>query len=585
MNNLKENWQNHIFKALLSASKKAGIELSTKSEKHIIVSNPPNPEMGDLAFAMFPYAKDFKQAPAIIAGAVIKELEKIPNKEGSFTQAGPYINIKIDIKNNAKKIINKVLTEKEEYGCGVWLANQKIMIEFSCPNTNKPLHLGHLRNDAIGASIAKILKASGAEVQKVNLINDRGIHICKSMLAYQKFGNGTNPQKENIKSDHFVGNYYVKFDTWSKQDETAIEQAQKMLQKWENGDPETTKLWKQMNKWTIDGIEETYQATGISFDKIYFESNTYASGKEQVLKGLEKGIFYKEDDESIWADLSEIKLDKKVLLRGDGTSLYITQDIGTAIARQKDWPFTRLIYVVGSEQQYHFRVLFHILQKLGYSWANQLKHLSYGMVNLPDGKMKSREGTVVDADDLIAQLTQMAKSEIREKGREQEVEDLEETAKAIALGALNYYLLQASPGKDMIFNPKESLSFNGNTGPYLQYMGARISSITRKYKKLNIKTAKPDFTLLTEDIERELIKLIIAWPETLKKSSQELNPSVIASFIYELAKTFSRFYHDLPIINNENKELTASRMELSIAVLQVFKNAFRLIGIPFLEKM
>lgn len=342
-----------------------------------------------------------------------------------------------------------------------------------------------------------------------------------------------------------------------------------------------------MNKWTIDGIEETYKATGISFDKVYYESKTYSSGKDEVLKGLESGIFYKEEDNSVWVDLSEIKLDKKVLLRGDGTSLYMTQDLGTAIARQSDWPFDKLIYVVGSEQQYHFTVLFHILQKLGYNWAEDLRHLSYGMVNLPDGKMKSREGTVVDADDLVKQLCEMAKEEILTKERDSEVGDLEATSHAIALGALNYYLLQVTPSKDMIFNPAESLSFNGNTGPYLQYTGARISSMIRKFedKKAEFDGIEINSRLLKVEEEKELVKMLISWPEAVEQASEELNPSILTSFMYELAKTFSRFYHDNPVLNNEDKVLAVTRMKLSSAVLQVLKNGFKLIGIPFLDKM
>ncbi|MDC7126475.1 MAG: arginine--tRNA ligase, partial [Spirochaetales bacterium] len=447
MTALKETWQKYIYEALKAVAENNGIDdISIESSDSIIVGTPPNPEMGDFAFAMFPFAKVFRKSPNDIAASVIEALKENSEAEnyGSILQAGAYVNVKIDMSNNAKEVIESVLSEKESYGKVDRYSGKKIMIEFSCPNTNKPLHLGHLRNDSIGSAVARILEAAGAEVMKVNLINDRGIHICKSMLAYKQFGEGATPESEKIKSDHFVGDYYVKFDKWSKENPEALKDAQKMLQAWESGDPETTELWKLMNKWTIDGINETYKATGISFDKVYYESNTYSGGKQQVLKGLEDGVFYKEEDNSVWIDLSEIKLDKKVLLRGDGTTLYMTQDLGTAIARHDDWPFDQLIYVVGSEQQYHFKVLFHILKKLGYNWAEDLKHLSYGMVNLPDGKMKSREGTVVDADDLVKQLSEMAAEEIKNKGREAEVEDLDKTSHSIALGALNYYLLQVT---------------------------------------------------------------------------------------------------------------------------------------------
>jgi arginyl-tRNA synthetase len=589
MTSLKKNWQVFIYRALVSAAEKAGVDAGITSPDNIIIGNPPKPDMGDFSFAVFPFAKSFRTSPQIIAEKIITELkgDKEASSAGEFSTAGPYVNVKINITDAASEVLSRISKEKERYGLGQSLADRKIMIEFSCPNTNKPLHLGHLRNDSIGAATARILKAAGAEVMKVNLINDRGIHICKSMLAYKKFGNGTTPESTGTKSDHFVGEYYVKFDKWSKEDDQALPQAQKMLQAWESGDPEVTELWKLMNKWTIDGIAETYKATGISFDKVYYESNTYSSGKEEVLSGLENGIFYKEEDGSIWADLSEIKLDKKVLLRGDGTSLYMTQDLGTAIARQSDWPFNQLIYVVGSEQKYHFQVLFYILKKLGYNWAEYLQHLSYGMVNLPDGKMKSREGTVVDADDLVKQLTEMAKEEILAKDRKDDVGDVDSTAHSIALGALNYYLLQVSPSKDMIFNPAESLSFNGNTGPYLQYMGARISSMVRKYEeqKDEFTEIEADAGLLTVEDEKELIKMLISFPEVVDQAASDLNPSVLAAFLYELAKTYSRFYHDNPILNNEDKKVAVSRMKLSMSILQVLRNGFEMIGIPFLEKM
>ncbi len=360
-----------------------------------------------------------------------------------------------------------------------------------------------------------------------------------------------------------------------------------MLRKWELGDKETTDLWKLMNTWAIEGIKETYRNTGISFDAYYFESETYLRGREEVLKGLEQGVFYKETDGSVWIDCSEVNLDKKVLLRSDGTSLYLTQDIGTAIARHKDWPFEKLIYVVASEQQYHFKVLFYVLGKLGFSWAENLFHLSYGMVNLPEGKMKSREGTVVDADDLLAELSEMAKQEIRDKGREGEIEDIEGTAKKIALAALNYFLLQVSPYKDMIFNPRESLSFTGNTGPYLQYMGARIASMLRKYDERKGEYATGKFTpeKLTVPEEWEIVKLMAAFPESVALAAKELNPSVIANYLYELAKVFSRYYHDNPILQNPDPDIVVTRIALVRAVLDVLKQAFDLIGIPYLDTM
>src|SRR6056297_253264 len=524
MKALKQEWQDRVLNALRALAEEMGIEGSLISADQLIASTPPNPELGDIAFPLFPFAKIFHKAPADIVQRVIDYLvahdatlqgniskqsdSRNTAAKNRLSAAGPYLNITLDISSIAREVFTDVNREGRDYGNGNKLDRAKVMIEFSCPNTNKPLHLGHLRNDSIGESVARILKANGAEVRKVNLINDRGIHICKSMLAYQKFGEGKTPESEGIKSDHFVGEYYVKFDQWSKEDKTADPQVRRMLQDWEKGVPEITELWLRMNRWTIDGIDTTYKNTGVSFDKFYYESETYRRGRKEVLKGLESGGFYKEEDGSVWVDLSEIDLDKKVLLRSDGTSLYLTQDIGTAIARHKDWPFEKLIYVVASEQSYHFKVLFYVLAKLGFEWAENLFHLSYGMVNLPEGKMKSREGTVVDADDLFAELKDMAVEEIQQKEREEQVGDVEGTASSIALGALNYYLLQVSPSKDMIFDPKESISFNGNTGPYLQYMGARISSMMRKFEARREEFSDGSFRpeLLTVTEERELIK-------------------------------------------------------------------------------
>jgi arginyl-tRNA synthetase len=543
---------------------------------------------------MFPFAKIFRKSPADVVQQVMEYIiitgeasrEKGKGKDW-ISAAGPYMNVSLDISSLAWDLFERINASPDSYGKNGTLSGTKVMIEFSCPNTNKPLHLGHLRNDSIGESVARILAENGAEVRKVNLINDRGIHICKSMLAYQKFGEGKTPESEGIKGDHFVGDYYVKYDQWSKDDKTADQQVRKMLQDWEKGVPEVTALWEKMNRWAIEGIEETYQATGVSFDKIYYESETFRRGREEVLKGLEQGVFYSEEDGSVWVDLSEIHLDKKVLLRSDGTSLYLTQDIGTAIARHDDWPFHRLIYVVASEQKYHFKVLFFVLKKLGFQWAEDLYHLSYGMVNLPEGKMKSREGTVVDADDLHAELKKMAAEEIRQKEREADVGNVEQTASAVALAALNYYLLQVSPSRDMIFDPKESISFNGNTGPYLQYMGARISSMMRKYDDRKEEFADGKFRpgLLEVTEERELVKLLAAYPEAVLKAGEEMNPSVITSYLYEVSRIFSRYYHDNPILHNEDHDLVVTRMELAGMILQVLKNAYRLVGIPFLDRM
>ncbi|MFQ3547265.1 MAG: arginine--tRNA ligase [Termitinemataceae bacterium] len=586
MQDIKYFWKQEIAQALNKYAQEQGIE-ETFTSDGVVVEVPPKPELGDFGIPLFPFAKVLKKGPPQIAQALVAILEAQPQARawGSFTAEGPYINIRLEKAPIAGKILQEVQDQGAFYGKPGTLKNSRIMVEFSSPNTNKPLHLGHLRNDVLGESIARILTACGAEIRKVCIINDRGVHICKSMLAYKERGQGATPESFGVKSDRFVGDWYVEFHKMSQEDPTAEERAQELLRKWELGDPETVSLWKQMNQWAVDGIKKTYERTGVSFDHYYFESQTYLKGKEEVLKGLERGIFYREEDGSVWIDLTEEGLDKKVLLRKDGTSLYITQDIGTAIYRHHDWPFQRLVYVVGSEQQYHFKVLFKVLEKLGYDWAKNLYHLSYGMVNLPEGKMKSREGTVVDADDLIDSLKEMALQEIREKNREEAVGDGEAVAERIAVGALHYYLLQVSPTKDMLFNPKESLSFNGNTGPYLQYMGARISSMLRKKSGSLAAQGQVRPELLTGEAEWTLLKTIAAYPDTVALAASQMDPSIIAGYLYELSKDFSRFYHDCPILNAQTPDLAASRLALSQAVLQVLQSAMQLVCIPFLDVM
>ena len=581
-------WRSVIFNAVKSVAVELTGSSDSMTEDDILIGKPPKSEMGDIAVPFFTFAKSLRRAPAQIAQLTLEALNTFEERPaGEISVAGPYLNIRIDTVALATSLKETLDNNKGAYGETDSHAGKKIMVEFSCPNTNKPLHLGHMRNDSIGESISRILKANGADVRKVNLINDRGVHICKSMLAYQRFGNGDTPQSTGIKSDHFVGKYYVKFAQWAKEDPSAEKEAQAMLSKWEAGEPEIIELWERMNRWTIDGILETYKTTGISFDDFYYESKTYMKGRDEILKGLEDGVFYKDEEGTVWIDLEPIKLDKKVLLRKDGTSLYLTQDIGTAIARHKDWPFDSLIYVVGSEQKYHFTVLFYVLSQLGLSWAEQLYHLSYGMVNLTEGRMKSREGTVVDADDLFAKLKQMASDEITAKGRESEVGDIERTASSVALGALNSYRLQVGPNKDMIFDPKDSLSFTGNTGPYLQYMGARICSMLKKYESISeeVDTYSFDPALLVETEERELIKLLAGYPEVVMAAGADMNPSLIASYLFDLSKLYSKFYHDHPILRCEDKRMIKARVTLSTMALQVLKNAFTLIGIPFLESM
>ena len=625
----REPWKKLTADALNSLFNESGIAEKINHE-NITAEIPPDPQMGDIGFPMFSYSKILKKGPAQIAQLITDKIQKKINEdrekkeESAFTcnakvsAQGPYVNIKLNRAYISKTVLNKALSDIENFSFARSGAmnGRKVMVEFSSPNTNKPLHLGHLRNDVLGESISRIMIACGAQVRKVCIINDRGIHICKSMLAYKEGGQGKLPESLGIKSDQYVGRWYVDFsqnlkkeveeliNSGMKKEEAeacapSMKKAQKMLRDWEAGDLETVELWKQMNSWSIEGMKKTYERTGISFDQYYYESKTYMLGRDEVLKGLEKGIFFKQEDGAVAVDLSEDKLDKKILLRSDGTSIYITQDFGTAIERHKDWPFDQMIYVVGSEQQYHFKVLFILLDKLGYSWAKNLRHLSYGMVNLPEGKMKSREGTVVDADDLLDSLRDLALAEIREKGREEEVGEPSEVAEKIALGALHYFLLQVNPVKDMLFDPKESLSFNGNTGPYLQYMGARISSMLRKNEEteknrgnekgaLNDIVSREDahdFSLLTSDSEWDLIKLISSYPEAVTQAALDLDPSNLTGYLYELSKAFSRFYHECPILNCEDKNLSYERLDLCKAVMYILKDAFYLVCIPFLDVM
>jgi arginyl-tRNA synthetase len=579
-------WKRRIADTLRELAREREIDESQIDEADVIVERPPKPELGDLGFPLFPFARVFRSAPQSIAEAVAARLQETGAAgDDQIETAGPYVNVSIDRDSYARSVFAAVEAEGDDYGLGTSRGGQRVMVEFSAPNTNKPLHLGHLRNDAIGESVARIVEASGAEVRKVNLVNDRGVHICKSMLAYREFGNGETPESMGEKPDRFVGDFYVKFNDWAQTEPSAEERAREMLQQWEKGEPDTLELWKTMNDWAVRGIQQTYRRTGISFDDIYYESQTYGAGREEVLKGLERGVFYTDENGTVWVDLEDIDLDKKVLLRGDGTSLYLTQDIGTAIRRHADWPFDRLVYVVASEQRYHFAVLFNVLERLGFEWAKNLFHLAYGMVNLPEGKMKSREGTVVDADDLIDQLAELAKVEIREKGRESEVEDIDGTAEAIALGALHYYLLAVNPMKDIVFDPAKSLSFNGNTGPYLQYTGARIRSIVRKAETAIPGAADVDTSALASQDEWELVKLLGEFPSRAEEASREYNPSHITAYLFELAKTFSKYYHEYSILAAPTPAARDARLLLAILTAQVLKNGFRLINIPFLESM
>jgi arginyl-tRNA synthetase len=582
MNRYKEIWRRILAQTL---SERTGEKVD---ESQLVTEVPPRPELGDLAFPLFPFAKALRKSPKDIALELAAALrERTAEGRGRAEAAGPYLNVHLERPRVIAEVLQEVLGQGPRFGAGGLNAGKRVIVEFSSPNTNKPLHLGHLRNDAIGMAIARILEATGAELLRVNLINDRGIHICKSMLAYRRFGEGRTPQELGQKSDHLVGDYYVRYAQWAAQDPQAEGQAQAMLRAWEQGDPEVRQLWGTMNRWAIEGINQTYRKTGVRFDRVYRESETYLLGRAEILAGLERGLFSRDPDGSVWADLSEQGLDRKVLLRSDGTSLYVTQDVGTAVQRHRDWPFDRQIYVVGNEQRHHFQVLFNVLGLLGHAWASDLHHLAYGMVNLPEGRMKSREGTVVDADDIVADLEALAVAEIREKQRETQIEDLAGTAEAIALGALNYYLLAPSPYKDMIFDPKESISFTGATGPYLQYTGARISSMLRKFgeRAERFRSGRLRAELLAAPEEWELTKSMAALPETVAQAARELNPSLLTSHLFELARTYASYYHDHPVLHNEDPDLVVSRIRLAEAVRQVLACGMEMVGVPFLERM
>ncbi len=607
MPDIKDSFQSLVALALGEYKAKNALGGDDVPAVQVRVEVPPKPEMGDLGVPMFPFAKAFRKGPPEIARAVADIISSSHADEaakiGTVLAVGPYVNVKLDKAGAAGGIIARILEQGEAYGSldkdgRKPLAGRKVMVEYSSPNTNKPLHLGHMRNDALGESVSRILKKAGAEVFRTNIINNRGIHICKSMLAYKLFHEekGETPQSLGIKGDHFVGQCYVEYDKWAKDHPEAQEQAEAMLVKWEQGDTETRALWEKMNAWTLDGVKETYGRTGVGFEKLYFESDTYLLGKEIIQKGLDSGIFYKDEDGSTRIDISEAvgagkdgKPQTKVLLRKDGTSVYITQDLGTAVKRHEDWPYNQMVYVVASEQIYHFKVLFYILRKLGYEWTDKLYHLSYGLVNLPSGRMKSREGTVVDADDLIDSLHADALKAIEERGREGEVGDADSVAEKVALAALHYYLLQVAPVKDMMFDPAASLSFTGNTGPYLQYMGARIASILRKASEQGLAAGskEADVSLLSHESEWALLKDLQLFPELVARAAENLDPSIIATYLYDVCKDFSAFYRDCPIVAaaEQNKPLALARLTLASCTLTVLKNAMELVLVPYLDKM
>lgn len=607
MSDAKSSFKEIITFAVKEIFDQKGADAEPDFQDRIVVQSAPNPQMGDLGAPMFAFAKSLRMPPQQIASEVAELAQRLAGKDGSplgqIFAAGPYVNIRLDKSASSAGILKSIAGQGEEYGSlgadgKKPMAGRRVMVEFSSPNTNKPLHLGHVRNDALGESVSRILKKAGAEVCKVDLINDRGVHICKSMFAYKKFHEaaGDTPQSLGMKGDHFVGQCYVEFDRYAKEHPEALDEAEAMLVKWEAGDSETRALWKKMNGWTLDGVKATYARTKVSFDRFYFESDTYLKGRDEILKGLEKGVFFRADDGSVRIDVTDVvgkgkdeDAHEKVLLRKDGTSVYITQDIGTAISRHNDWPFNQMVYVVASEQNYHFKILFHILRKLGFEWTDRLYHLSYGLVNLPSGRMKSREGTVVDADDLIDSLKASARKAIEERGRDGSVGDPDDVAEKVALAALHYYMLQATPAKDMLFNPEESLSFNGNTGPYLQYMGARINSVLRKADEAGVRpdSSEQAVALLSAEDEWTLIKLLGDYPAVVARAAENLDPSGLAAYAYETAKAFSKFYQTCPIVavSSENAALAGARLYLAQCTLQVLKDAMTLLIVPYLEKM
>ncbi len=582
-------WRHAVARVL---SQLQGPAVEPVEGAQLVMEEPPEPGMGDIAFPLFLFAKRVRRSPAQLAQQLCTLLEEDTSMcaYGTPQARGPYLNVFLNKECVAAHTLDAIFAQGERYGHTQYLQGKRIMVEFSSPNTNKPLHVGHLRNNAIGESLSRIIAFCGADVFKVNIINDRGVHICKSMCAYQKFAHGKTPVHTGIKSDRFVGDWYVQFNRYAQQyPEEAEHDVRDLLQRWESADPHVRALWRTMNEWALRGIKQTYERTGISFDKLYFESETYTKGREEVRRGLACGVFYQMEDNSIWVDLSSLGLDEKALLRSDGTTMYITQDIGTAIFRAQDWPFDQLLYVVGNEQNYHFKVLFFVLRLLGYPWAQQLHHVSYGMVNLPHGRMKSREGTVVDADDILDRLHSAAEEEIAKKGRENALKHAQCIAENVAIAALHYFLLQVSPQKDIVFHPEESLSFNGNTGPYLQYMGARISSLLKKVQE-DVEQKGPrevrcDPALLTHEAEWELVKALARFPACVTRAAQGHDPSVITGYLYTLSKSFSRFYHDCPILCEARPDYACARLELVRAVRIVLRTAMRLVLIPFLEEM
>jgi len=559
---------------------------------------------GDITLVIFAMLKVIKGRPEAIGNQIGTYLVTHVPEVSAYNVVKGFLNISLSDSFYISAF--EEITRARDFGVSA-PTGRALMVEYSSPNTNKPLHLGHIRNNLLGYSVSEILKAAGHKVYKTQIINDRGIHICKSMWAWQTYGQGQTPESTGLKGDKLVGNYYVKFDQVYKEQQKdllaqgrtqeqaeaeapAILAAKEMLRQWEQGDPDVVALWKTMNQWVYDGFEQTYKKLGVDFDKNYFESETYLLGKKDIAHGLTQGVFYQKEDGSVWCDLTDQGLDQKLVLRSDGTSVYMTQDIGTAIQRMSDYPDANgMIYTVGNEQDYHFKVLFLILSRLGYSWAQNLYHLSYGMVDLPSGKMKSREGTVVDADDLIDQMEQTAQEITESLGKIDALSDQEKTAlfKTIGLGALKYYILKVDPKKRILFNPEESVDFQGNTGPFVQYAYARIQSIIRKAQKeySSLLSEKSFENLTLTDKERSLIKTLIQYPDKIQEAAAAYSPALIANFTYDLVKEFNAFYQNVSILGAEDDSLLCFRVYLADQVGQVIKSSCRLLGIDVPNQM
>lgn len=559
---------------------------------------------GHLTLVVFPFLKMSKKGPEQTAQEIGEYLKANEPAVAAFNVIKGFLNLTV-ASATWIELLNEIHANAQY---GIVSADENaplVMIEYSSPNTNKPLHLGHVRNNLLGNALANIVMANGNKVVKTNIVNDRGIHICKSMLAWQKYGKGETPESSGKKGDHLVGDYYVAFDKhykaevaelmekgMSKEEAEAasplMNEAREMLVKWEAGDPEVRALWQMMNNWVYAGFDETYRKMGVGFDKIYYESNTYLEGKEKVMEGLEKGFFFKKEDGSVWADLTAEGLDHKLLLRGDGTSVYMTQDIGTAKLRFADYPIDKMIYVVGNEQNYHFQVLSILLDKLGFEWGKSLVHFSYGMVELPEGKMKSREGTVVDADDLMAEMIATAKETSQELGKLDGLtqEEADDIARIVGLGALKYFILKVDARKNMTFNPKESIDFNGNTGPFIQYTYARIRSVLRKAAEAGIVIPEvlPDNIELSEK-EEGLIQMVADFAAVVRQAGEDYSPSGIANYVYDLVKEYNQFYHDFSILREENEDVKLFRIALSANIAKVVRLGMGLLGIEVPDRM